>query len=58
MKIKELNVTLQKSESSEDNCCSKARVILTEDLVFNIIPVEQILTVTMDSNVKRLAMVS
>ena len=29
--------------SEEDSCCSKSTVLLADDLVFNLIPVEQIL---------------
>ena len=33
----------EEGSDSEDECCSKATVLLADDLVFNMIPLEQII---------------
>lgn len=37
-------VSVRASDVSVDQCCSKATVLLADDLVFNMIPVERILS--------------
>lgn len=49
LEMKEPSNSIRGSEVSDDqdqiyHCCSKATVLLADDLVFNMIPVEQILT--------------